>query len=262
MTLRRLGEAEPDSRDERAVSDVVGYVLVFALVTATLAAVFAVGFVGLEERQNAERVENVERAFDVLDDNVRDLQRYGDPSRATEMRLSGGTLSVTEPTTITVEQVDDGTAIGNATTRTSTAIAFTREDTTIGYDMGAQFRTQGDTTLFRSGPRFTAEGGKTVLPVVRTRLGDGSETITSDGTVQVSTETAAVRSFEYPESGVDPDEIRLRIDSPRAGAWEEYLEQTDGFIDVEASEGSVTAVLEHDDVVHVRVYVIDVSFRR
>ncbi|MFC6752601.1 DUF7289 family protein [Halorubrum tibetense] len=266
MTRGRLGETGGDSPDERAVSDVVGYVLVFALVTATLAAVFTIGFVGLEERQDAERVENVERAFDVLDDNVRDIQRYEDPSRATEVRLSGGSMSLAEPTTVTVEQLDAGNnTVGNVTTRTSNAITYTRDDTTIGYDMGARFRTQGDTTVFRSGPRFVAEDGKTVLPIVRTRLGDGSDTVRGDGTVQVSTETAELRWFEYPESDVDPadvEDIRIRIDSQRADAWGEYLERTGGFSVVETGETSVSARLEHDDAVYIRVYVVDVSFRR
>jgi len=38
--------------DERGVSNVVGYVLVFSLVTMTIGTVFAVGITGLEDRQS------------------------------------------------------------------------------------------------------------------------------------------------------------------------------------------------------------------
>ncbi|TKX76356.1 hypothetical protein EXE53_32325, partial [Halorubrum sp. SD626R] len=85
--------------DDRGVSNVVGYVLVFSLVTVTIGTVFTVGLAGVEDRQEAARLANVERAFEVLDDNVRDIQRYDDPSRSTEIRMNGGRLAVADPTT-------------------------------------------------------------------------------------------------------------------------------------------------------------------
>ncbi|MFC5136174.1 MULTISPECIES: DUF7289 family protein [Haloferacaceae] len=265
--------------DDRGVSDVVGYVLVFALVTATITSVFAIGMGGIEDRRDAERVENVERAFDVLDDNLRDLERYGDPSRATEVRLSGGELSLSSKTNVTIEQVDDnGTRISeNVTEVNSSAVTYTRGETTIGYDMGARFRTDGDTTLFRSEPRFvSAEGepNRTVIPIVRTRPGDGPETATGDGTVQISASVGEVKRFEYPEDGIDPDEIdeideigeiriRIRIESPRADAWERYLDDTEEvFSNVSADENEVVATVDRDEAVYVRVIVVNVSYRR
>jgi hypothetical protein len=87
---------------DRAVSDVIGYVLVFSLIIATVGIVTAVGFSTIEDRQRDERINNVERAFDVFAANVEDVYRGGAPSRATEIRLSGGTLQYGEPVTITV----------------------------------------------------------------------------------------------------------------------------------------------------------------
>ncbi|GAA0509979.1 hypothetical protein SAMN04488066_108101 [Halorubrum aquaticum] len=258
----------PFAPDDRAVSDVVGYVLVFALVTATIASVFAVGMTGLEDRRNAERVENVERAFDVFDDNLRDVQRYGDPSRATEIRLSGGELSLSSTTNVTVEQVDSsGARIGNHTTRTVHAVTYTRGETTIGYDAGARFRTDGDSTLFRSTPRFVSTAGetnRTVLPVVRTRPGDGPSAADGEGTVQITATASDVKRFEFPEEGLDPHAIRIRIESPRADAWERYLDETEGFTvdSTETSGDVVVADIDRDEAVYVRVIVVDVSYRR
>jgi len=261
MTLRRLGDGDPDSLDERAVSDVVGYVLVFALVTATLAAVFAVGFVGLEERQNAERVENVERAFDVFDDNVRDIQRYEDPSRATEIRLSGGTLSLEQQTTMTLEYEYENETVENESIPMST-LTYTNGDTTLAYEGGAWFRVDGDRATMRSPPRFVENDNRTVLPVVQLLEGRNAETIRTDGTVQVSTESSGDRTLEYTTN--DPssvDEIRLRIESPYADAWQEFLEEFTG--DAERPSDEVTvAVLDHDDMVYLREISVDVSLRR
>jgi len=67
--------------DERGVSDVVGYVLIFSLIVATVGVVTTVGFSTLEDRQDAERVNNVERAFDVFANNMENVYRDGAPSR-------------------------------------------------------------------------------------------------------------------------------------------------------------------------------------
>jgi hypothetical protein len=269
MSDGRGGRSERPFRfDDRGVSDVVGYVLVFALVTATIASVFAVGITGLEERRDAERVENVERAFDVLDDNLRDVQRHGDPSRATELRLSGGELTLSSTTNVTIEQVDaSGTRVGNHTTRTVHAVTYTRGETTIGYDAGARFRTDGNTTLFRSTPRFVSlDGGtnRTVLPLVRTRPGDGPAAVDGDGTVQIATDAGEVKRFEFPEDAIAPHAIRIRIESPRADAWERYLAETDGFtVDSAETTGDVVvATIDRDEAVYLRVIVVDVSYRR
>lgn len=250
--------------DERAVSDVVGYVLVFALITATLGTVFAVGFVGLEDRQHAERVENVERAFDVLDDNLRDVQRHEDPSRSTEVRLSGGTLSLVDETTMTVKYANGSGDVENRSFTTST-LAYTSGDTTIAYEGGAWFRADGDGATMRSPPRFVAEDGRTVLPVVRLLPGRATDPIQTDGTVQITTERGGDRTFEYPADGPSTDvEIRLRVESPYADAWAEHLDRADGF-DVDAdrsTEAETVAVLDHDETVYVHTIGVDVSLRR
>ena len=280
MTSRRLDDgtrtAEPDGAlgehggvrcergvlDERAVSDVVGYVLVFALVTATIGTVFAVGFVGVEERQNAERVANVERAFDVLDDNVRDLQRYEDPSRATEIRLSGGTLSLEAETTMTLEYEYDNGTVENESIPMST-LTYTNGDTTLAYEGGAWFRVDGDRATMRSPPRFVANDNQTILPVVQLLEGRNTETIRTDGTVQVSTESSGDRTHEYTTSEPSSvDEIRLRIESPYADAWEEFLK---GFVDDDTdrlSDEVTVAVLDHDDTVYLREISVGVSLRQ
>lgn len=284
MTSRRLDDgtrtAEPDGAlgerggvrcergvlDERAVSDVVGYVLVFALVTATIGTVFAVGFVGVEERQNAERVANVERAFDVLDDNVRDLQRYEDPSRATEIRLSGGTLSLEAETTMTLEYENSSGVFeyGNSPIPGSmSTLTYTNGDTTLAYEGGAWFRVDGDRATMRSPPRFVSNDNQTVLPVVRLLRESGAEPIRADGTVQVSTATRGSRTLQYPEPEPgDVDAIRLRIESPYADAWADHFDDTDEFAVSRPSDGEVVLTLEEDDDVFLRVIGVEVSLRR
>ncbi len=242
--------------DDRAVSNVVGYVLVFSLVTVTIGVVFAVGITGVEERQNAERVANVERAFDVFDDNLRDVQRYDDPSRSTEMRLSGGTLSTAETAHVRLRNESGAVLLE----RRFHSLTYEADDTRIAYEMGAWFRTDGDATVMRSEPRFVADADRTTLPLVLL-YPSGDRTVAGEGTLQIR--AGGLRSNTGPDYGAAGHEtLELEIESPHSAAWERYFERTDGFGNVSATDGAVTATLEHDDTVYVHRIALDVTMRR
>ncbi|MFD1571771.1 DUF7289 family protein [Halorubrum laminariae] len=240
--------------DDRAVSNVVGYVLVFSLVTVTIGTVFTVGLAGVEDRQEAARVANVERAFEVFDDNVRDIQRYGDPSRSTEVRLNGGRLAVADAATISVENESGGSITGPITTR---PVEYTNGDTTIAYEAGALFRTDSGGTAMLSAPRFVADG-ETVLPVVRLFSVSGATTAAGDDTVQIEARTPNDGNIGRFEDSDDPHKIR--IESSRAPAWGRYFERTVGFEAVTANETVASATLTETPV-YVRRIAIDITLR-
>lgn len=247
--------------DERGVSNVVGYVLVFSLVTVTIGTVFAVGITGIEDRQEAERVANVERAFDVFDDNLRDVQRYGDPSRSTEIRLSGGTLSVAETTRVELRNASDGVVRGFE----FRSLTYANGDTTIAYEGGAWFRSDGDGAVMRSGPRFVAADGRTTLPLVRL-YPLGSETVDREGTVQVAVDRTSPPNLVQAATADDDGPFDLRIESAYAGAWRRYFEETDGFSVNEAgtdtANGTVVADLDHSGEVFIPDAAVNVRLQR
>ncbi|MFC7136780.1 hypothetical protein ACFQRB_10335 [Halobaculum litoreum] len=81
----------------RAQSDAIGFVLVFSLIVLTVGTVYAAGYPALQDLRSDEQLENMERAFEVLDDNVDDMAREGAPSRATEIKLNGECSRSTGP---------------------------------------------------------------------------------------------------------------------------------------------------------------------
>lgn len=241
--------------DDRGVSNVVGYVLVFSLVTLTIGTVFAVGLSGVEDRREAERVSNVERAFDVLDNNLRDIQRYEDPSRATEIRLSGGTLAVSNTTE--VELLNGSSVISWH----PYSLTYTNGDTAIAYEAGAWFRSDGDGAVMRSEPRFIAANGRTTLPLV-ILVPDGDRRISGDGTVQVAARESL--SNTGPNRSEPGKTLEVRVVSDYAGAWERYFDRTDGFdVNETATTGdTVVAEITEDETVYVRRIRLNVAIRR
>ena len=89
-------------QDHRGASETIGFVLVFSLIVLTVGVVLTVGYTGLQDARDAERVNNAERAFDVLADNIEDITDRGAPSRGTEIRLAEAAIGPGAPTHINI----------------------------------------------------------------------------------------------------------------------------------------------------------------
>lgn len=218
--------------DSRGVSDVVGFVLAFSLVASTTGVVYAVGFVGLEAARDAERIDNAERAFEVLGENVADLYRGGAPSRKTEIKLADARLSLAETTTMNVSVEGDTDGEGNPIHYEANLrpIVFSADGTEIVYEGGAIVRsTDGHARMVRD-PPFRFDDRRVVLSYVVT--GDaGGSSISGDA-------TALVRSVRSGRSLLAHDDadpritVRIETTAPRAAAWEAYINERASWSDV------------------------------
>lgn len=204
--------------DDRGVSEVVGFVLVFSLVTMTIAIVFTAGFGGLQDAQGVEQVNNVERAFDVFDHNAEDLYHRNAPSRATEIRLKGGQLQFGEPVTVTLSQGEESVPIY------PTPVVYEAEGTKIAYEGGATIREEGGSSVMLNDPAFVVNENHTSLLIVRTQATGGRSSISGDRMVLIRAAYASdPRITTYH---ADPDEpIKVTIETPRVDAWIQYFER-------------------------------------
>jgi len=216
--------------DRRAVSETLGYILVFSIIVTTISTVSVVGFTGLEDRQAAEEITNVERALDVLRDNFADLQRYEDPSRATEVRLASGTLGTGESVRITVGQWDGGGFVTDRQTNVSFEPLVYRSDRSrVVYEAGVVFRSDDGRTIARSSTPFVDGDERAVMPVVATHPGGETTAVGGERTVLVVGQRAprGIKKSVF-NSTVAGDDLRLRINSSRADGWARQL-RTEGY---------------------------------
>lgn len=203
---------------DRAQSDILGFVFVFAIVVAMIGLVFATGFSGLQNARDVERVNNAERAFEVLWDNIRDLTERGAPSRATEITLSDASVSFGESIRVNVSEKNGSFN----TSQTIDPIVYDADTgTRIVYAGGAVLRQQRSGGVVTEPPGFLFSSERTVIPVVETRR-VGSGGIGGDGTVLVRTTTAR-RNVLYA-SGDGSVTLWVNITTPRAETWRDYLD--------------------------------------
>ncbi|MFB6153387.1 MAG: hypothetical protein ABEJ27_03955, partial [Halodesulfurarchaeum sp.] len=201
---------------ERAISDVLGYILIFSLITSSIAIVYTGGYSALVDVRNAERLNNAERAFDVLDTNIEDMTHRGAPSRATEIKLSGARIGFGEPVTFNI-------SLNSSTYHQTTLdpLVFSiGEGASLVYSNGAIIREQEGGSVLRDEPAFDL-GSRTVITLVETRAhGSG---ISGSGRVLVRTVVASREVIRY-RSISDANKVWINISTSRTGPWNRYIE--------------------------------------
>ncbi|WP_135304512.1 DUF7289 family protein [Haloarcula amylovorans] len=206
---------------DRAVSEVLSYTLIFGIVVTSIALVSVTGVGALQDTRNAEQVDNAERAFDVLADNVADIHRHGAPSRATEVSLGEGQLVVADNVTVSVS-VDEGSGFNTVGSWTVRPVEYGGvDDQTLAYEAGGVFRTTRDGGVRVRKPPFVVSNERVLLPVV----GLNRPTTQSLGGSTVLVRTKEERTdVVYADTSSTVDGVRITIaNSPRQSLWEEYF---------------------------------------
>jgi hypothetical protein len=188
---------------DRGVSEVLGFVLTFSLITMTIALVFTMGFGGLQDAQRAEQINNVERAFDVLDSNFKDIFIREAPRRTTEMRLGGGSLSYDDRTEIVVYR---GNESQNVSIAPNPIVYQSEADSQVVYEAGAVFRTDNGNSVMLNEPSFRIGKNRTTLTFVEPVHTGESSTVSGDrpssfgAEPSPATETRGCRSLRRPRT--------------------------------------------------------------
>lgn len=215
----------------RAVSDTLGFVLVFSLMLSSVVLVGTLGFSQLRDIQEDEQLRSAERAFEVIDDRYAAATSGRSPVSSSSLDLRRGTLSVKTESSVTVTVDEDGGSTWSETIPTN-ALVYEAGDTSFVYDSGSTFRVGDANTIVVSEPSLRCSDGTAIVTLV-TLQPDG-QTIQRGGTVEVVSRQNRT-ALRYPTTRPAPTttEVTLDVDSPYAAGWERTLDTADGWSDPE-----------------------------
>jgi len=210
---------------ERGQTETLGYVLIFALVLSTATVVSFSGVDAIQSKEETQRVQNTERAFEIFASNMDDIQQRGAPSRATEVSLDGASLGYGDTGTVNVSVIDGGTET-NHTYEIRPLVYETNEDNRLVYEAGAIFYQDddGNGVVVRD-PPFLADDGRVNIPVVATRADNAGR--------QLQAQTVLIRAnaidsdIAVANTSGQFDDLYVNVTSPRADLWQRYFEETD-----------------------------------
>jgi len=238
---------------DRAQTETLGFVLVFAIITASIGLVYASGFTGLNHVREFETVNNAERAFEVFADNMEDITHRNAPSRSTEVKLAGAQLTIADPIQIEVNDPDAGF---NVTYDVRPVIydPGVRTGSEIVYAEGAVIRSQRDGGVVVSEGTLLLGRNRTVIPIVQTRL-DGQGSVGGSTTVLIRATLAQTRLVYVNDT--PSNQVWFNVTSPRAAIWRDHL--TSAYGATCSMSGNTTSCYVTTDHVAVTQYQIDLG---
>lgn len=205
-------------RNNRAVSEIIGFVLVFSLILGTITIVYVGGLSGLDDARNAERVNNAERAFDVMANNFQQMGRGDAPNRATEIKLADAQLTTTPNRAVNVNRTGLDSAVGGS----PVTIGYDAPgDTRLVYEHGAVIREDGESAIMRKEPDWLFVDGTIVFRLIDLR-GANQGVGGSSATVLVRAETRS-RQVLVNRGSTDDVNITVQTHPDRVSVWKDYL---------------------------------------
>ncbi|WP_254862462.1 DUF7289 family protein [Halovivax gelatinilyticus] len=210
---------------DRGVSEVVGFVIVFGLIIASVGVLYMTGFQAMGDFQQSEQQNNADFAMDALAENFNDIVRNdGVLERSGELNLREGTIQVESDGSIKhINVTKDGSDTDVLDDHLSNydhdgigAFTYEYEGTTVAYQGGAVVKVtpSGEITV-RDPPMRCVDGVAVVSLVVvdgdeRSLMAHGSQEVTAN----------KIGTSVYQGSNVT---IELG-DSEYTQAWERSLE--------------------------------------
>ncbi|MCK5660463.1 MAG: hypothetical protein KAH86_03820 [Methanosarcinales archaeon] len=212
-----------------AVSEVLGYILIFGMVVTMVGLIFTVAMPSIEDAQERAYIESIKRGITVLDSKASMVALGESPSQTISIDSKGGIFGVNESASyISIMMNGTGMPIFNGTLGTLT---YELDDTVIAYEGGGVWMKypQGDAIML-SPPEFHYNGETLTLPIIRLR---GNEYTSGTGTVQfkVAKNSSEIRfpnaiinsSFVNPVAG--SKDIQITITSDYYKAWAKYMDE-------------------------------------
>lgn len=234
---------------ESAVSEVIGFLSIFALSISAVTIIVAMGLPGVMDSQSLAKLQNVEQAFTVLDSKT-SLSALGEsPSQVIELDTAGGTISVLNDSTIgslTIVMSQEGVnyIIYSSTIGT---LQYELNGEKVAYEGGGVWRKYAaGGAIMISPPEFHFNGETLTLPIVR--LTGNSSTANGIATVHTSSEnsptvifqnTTANPLFKNPLYG---STTIITVKSEYYKAWASYMQERTEFHGVVTHDNQSEAV--------------------
>lgn len=257
-----------DSSGDRALSDLVGYVLTVSILLLGVGVVSTVGVDVIDRAQGIQSAQSVESGMLLLDANVDEVVESRAEVRTTTLSLATGQVGIvtgSAPSTVTVNV----SGIGDTpTTYDVGTITYRLEDATLAYEGGGVFKneTRGNAIL-RAEPTFHCSADRAVVSIV-TFQGSAAGRGLGGATAGISTRENASRVL-FPINRTGPDSIgqstgvNVTIDSAYEDAWRDHFlsddqawvedPATDDKYRCEATAGSTMPVYVRQSVLNVSV---------
>ena len=210
-------------RSDSAVSEVVGYTLVFGIVVLAIGLIYTAGIPALQSTKDATQFKSVEQGFMILNTDIRKVALDQSPVRTTKLGTAEGGMLASDPTACTLSlKIFEG---GNE--RFNDAIQMGRIEYMSGVgsitcENGAVITKYQSGSFMAVTPRmFKSDQDQIMFSLIK--VNDSSQSA-GGGISQITISNPRFNEslFNTPEvyeNGV----VQIRVDSEYADSWARFL---------------------------------------
>lgn len=215
-----------------AVATTVGVILVIAIATTMIAAIYAVGVPMLSDARHNVNIQNAQHYFGILQSDISDLKgplSGVGPSRRTTINLGGGSIAIM-PGAASYVQVNYGVDVFSGALGVGN-IEYTLEDDTIIYENGAvisRFAFGNPVVTSRPSNIFIApaDGDNTIVHLRIIKLSGVSSSTGGSGTAYINSRFVEFDNDvqNHPDETALYNTVTITITSEYHQAWERFFE--------------------------------------
>ena len=238
---RRIGLRD----DERGASEVIGVVLLVGIVLLGMATILLLAGPQLSAEQQGAEVSQAEQSLTEFDSQAARVARGSTGAQRTDLGLRGnsGTLDVENETGHITVVYDDYFDPANNTEVMNTSMGtmvYRQGDTTVGYQGGGVWRSDGNNSVMVSPPEISYRDGTLTMPVTKTtRTGS----VHSDVFVARGGTTERFPTENKTNKITGDKAIIITIESEYCHGWKQFFEsETEGIVDANCEENTVQVI--------------------
>jgi len=244
--------------NEKAVSEIVGYIFVFAIVLTSISYVYINVSDIVKDTSEKYRVEGLRESFQRIT-NIFFLSTYGGaPVQSIQMELQGGTLSIKDEPYIELK-VNSNPILSNNTK----SIVYEFKDYTISVENGAIYENYYGYSRTIIDPRIFIQqvevrgvsGAKENVTMVVVYMLNGNLTVSGMGAIDLIFQSRVFNST-FVEN---PGNLTMDITSPFASNWHDYFSNTLGV--PSTINGNKVSVNINFDKAIITIYEVNVTYR-
>lgn len=238
-----------ENRKDSAVSETVGYILMFSIVILSMSFIYTMGYPVLQKNIGSSVFENAEQSFIVLQSHMKRVAFDQAPVKVMKIKLHSSTISISNGSSIVISY--DNNSLSYDTGK----IEFSKDEKLLAYENGGVWKqnSPSEVLMVSQPPVYTGRVNNintTTIGIIsikghRSMAGSGIASITMkhNNSSLITSDT--------------PVNVTVQINSIYASQWTKYLEEN-GF-DIINSNSSAVSARRVNTMLFIGNHVIDVS---
>lgn len=206
-------------RRDRAVSSVVGVVLILGISIAAITSMMVIGTMAMNTTKTDAQLSQMENGISEMSSKA-SLVALGD-SESHQFNLGDlgdGTVQITEDSGSLVIQ-SDGENIQDSNLG---SLRYNHDDVEIAYEGGGVWKKSNGHTEMISPPEFHYQGHTLTLPTI---MVTGEDSTSGSATGVITREEASRQTHPHENNPLTDGSIEITVESDFCGGWEYYFEQ-------------------------------------